>query len=79
MIISIQRQSRRQVLVKEEIMKLFKVSFGGKIAGSNDFTYLMENDENAARDKWKKMHNNHKLIHNFLNKHSRWDAQEVQE
>lgn len=52
-------------------MKLFKVSFGSKIAGSNDCTYLMANSANEALENGKKMLNTHKLFPDFLNKYSR--------
>lgn len=58
-------------------MKLFKVSFGSKISGSNDCTFLMANDENEALEMGKKMLNMHKLIPDFLNNYSIWNVMEV--
>lgn len=43
-------------------MKLFEVSFGSKIVGSNDCTFLMANNANEALEMGKKMLNTHKLV-----------------
>lgn len=59
-------------------MKLFEVSFGSKIVGSNDCTFLMANNANEALEMGKKMLNTHKLVPNFLNDYGRWNVTEVQ-
>lgn len=58
-------------------MKLFKVSFGSRIAGSNDFTYLMADNREEALKKGKKMLDTHKLVPDFLNTYGRYEVQEV--
>lgn len=59
-------------------MKLFKVSFGSRIAGSNDFTYLLASGWEEALENGKKMLNTHKLFPNFLNDYGRYEVEEVQ-
>ncbi len=59
-------------------MKLFEVSFGSKIVGSNDCAFLMANDANEALEMGKKILNAHKLVPSFLNDYGRWHVTEVQ-
>lgn len=59
-------------------MKLFKVSFGSRIAGSNDFTYLLASRWEEALEKGKKMLNTHKLFPDFLNAYGRYEVEEIQ-
>ena len=58
-------------------MKLFKVTFGSRIVGSHDYTYVMAENENEALKIAKPMLNTHKLSPDFLNQYSRYNVYEV--
>lgn len=58
-------------------MKVFIVSFGSRIVGSYDYTYVMANNSQEALEKGKSMLNTNKLSPDFLNSYGCFNVREV--
>ena len=55
-------------------MKLYKVAFGSRISGSQDYCYVLAESEKEALDKGKEMLDTHRLIPDFLNKYGMYSV-----
>ena len=55
-------------------MKLYKVAFGSRISGSQDYCYVLAESETEALDKGKEMLDTHRLVPDFLNKYGRYSV-----
>lgn len=58
-------------------MKMYRVSFGSRIAGSNDSVFVMAKSEQEALEIGKPMLNTHKLIPDFLINYGRYSVEKV--